>query len=491
METITPPLDVVLAEHADRGLPISTDEDIRIRKMDLFGKEDDLTQEEEDILARNVKRFLGLHDLHQGNQTHTRADVQMEYFQPVFEKLAAEGIECSILFKNINPTNKRALIEEAFRISRDAILIMGSDQYDKATMRLERNPSHDIDPTSIVEETANEIAEFYADESMNPNFWEEGNPLAWARDCLLLASYPDVLQTLMEYPRDFKKVPSVYHFMQELHGIDTKTQVEVEAEVDDHRPLLITPEQLEMLQTFGKVLEGMENNPLNRYAKMGYKALTNPSQGTYIKRAHRFLNTIMSQIPQEGNEFQYQLALCATNIAQSIRAQRKSSQSKVLDGLPNKMDICNVIEAAKRFAHLALLKNPFERESEEGKRYSLKPQPSTPDFWVFSIFRGNNLLHRRLENPTFDLNHGLTQTDREIFSELLAERKAREEEIIRTFQVQIGQAGANKESAEAVHTLYILVHFLCRIADEHRKKTVSINSITSETSAAAKDTVEI
>ncbi|MEZ4087293.1 MAG: hypothetical protein R3B71_03055 [Candidatus Gracilibacteria bacterium] len=489
METITLPLDVVLAEHADRGLPISTDEDIRIRKMDLFGKEDDLTQEEEEILARNVKRFLGLYDLHQGNQTHTRADIQMEYFQPVFEKLAAEGIECSILFENINPTNKRALIEEAFSISRDAILIMGSDQYDKATMRLERNPSHDIDPTSIVEEPANEIAEFYADESMNPNFWEEANPLAWARDCLLLASYPDVLQTLMEYPRDFKKVPSVYRFIQELHGIDTKNQRE--AEVDDHRPLLLAPEQLEMLQIFSKVLEGMENNPLNRYAKMGYKALTNPSQGNSTKRAHKFLNAVMSQIPQGGDEFQYQLALCATNIAQSIRDQRKSSPSKVLDGLPNKMDICNVIEAAKRFAHLALLKNPFERESEEGKRYSLKPQPSTPDFWVFSIFRGNNLLHRRLENPTFDLNHGLTQTDREIFSELLAERKAREEEIIRTFQVQIGQTEANKESAEAVHTLYILVHFLCRIADEHRKKIVSIGSITSETSAAAKDTVEI
>lgn len=512
MEIQKPKLDVLLAEHAQLELPISPEEDILIRKMDLFGKADDLTEQEEQQLALNLDRFLRLHRTHK-EKTHNPAPskpleanpqegLAKDYFQSILNSAGPNEISfhCMCLGSPLKDPSKRSpIMDEAFRIARDAIIVLGEDQYDAAMKKIVKAYAREIDPEYILLELPSAAAEFYRD-SMQGNFWSQA-PVGWARDCFLLAQHPHLLKAIIELPKRTAKsqkrdVPGYAQQFAEravkgplpryVQKEQEQERQKREARAIDNPPLELIHRHRKIIQILKKAMGEQEKNPLNRYTKLTYTPVSHPNHTSRKGPIQRFLMEIYNQIPQEeiDKQLQYRVAECAETVARHIKAQRKAkSHPDTHNNLPTNKDLNHVIAAAQKFRHLALLRNPFRREAS-GRSYILKPDLSSPDKWTLNIIENEKLVHSHSNSDSLELSNGISPTDYRMIHELLDERDQKEDDIIQNFTIEPpkdGQKNRIKESTEALHTLYVLTHFLCRVTQEHIKKATSIKTIRTST----------
>lgn len=517
MEIQKPQLDVALAEHDQLTLPISPELDISIRKQDLFGKEENLTQEEESLLAQNLDRLIRLHQHFQEHQdeelsssplhfNHTQGLAQ-DYFgflEEVSKNYATSSINLFLGSPLRNKDHYPQLLRQAMRVARDAILVIGPDNYDTAAQKLSGEYARQINPEYLLQDPIEQSASYYRD--VIDTYWSKA-PLGWARDCLMLALHPATLKGIQEY----KKI-TAKSMRRDVLGwsniLAKKKQIaenppEKKFQNKESQPKKIPPqiqipeEHAPLLETVLKALKKSKRNIYGANSRAPYAPTKEQGHASLRKgELQRFTSSLFAHIPKDAlsDDFQYQIARAAADLAQKIIDARDKSSDSLYPRLPKNVDLTHVIRAAKNFEKLALLRSAIEHvDKETHRKYMIEPDPKNANEKQIKVIsqKPPRLICQKLKPSEITTSEDLDEKDKNILHELLERETVEREKIIKNFTITIPRKWSklNEEKTEALHTLYVLSHFLCLAGKELAQQKKKPGAVQTEIHEAVNDLI--
>jgi len=385
-------------------------------------------------------------------QNPVKFDINHPLIAAYFTKIKAILDKQNYSLTHFNPANtpitledKKTITQECIQIARDIILIIGPETYKIVKDKIQNPYFAKLDPQQIMFGTTEEILEFYMEN--NRQYAWSHNPVAWAKDCLLLLLNPALVKNLEKPRRHITKNmrPTVEGWLAKIEG--------VEEEKRSHKPQLkdttITIQGIDeaLVQSFIDTLKKAKIDPTARMNNITY----NPSADSFTRSAGNmipFINNFFKNYEGDKTQLQYRILRAAEKIAQTIKDQ---------------IDISAILEAIEEFRTMA--KEGTEMSTEiiqDGKVYKAETDIRTNTRRIRIIQQSPpKLICKNKTLEEINTLPGITKTDLEIATKLLTPSQD-EEEKIKNFRIKDNWSRPKfkRKNSKEIRVLYALTHFL-------------------------------